>query len=297
MTSLFRPEALAHAHAQAKPYGTIILTRGPGQGLLVMLLCLLVVALIVWVASASYTRKAQVTGVLQPSQGVTRVIPMQAGQVVSVQVKEGQTVQAGDVMFVLSSERDTVSSGLAEAHISSLLRERRESLAQGQAQQQVLMAHRIASLGQRAQDLQAERRRIHAQIQLQHRRVALSESTVARQRELHEASFVSAAQVHGAQADLLDQQQRMAELERSLSALDRETASTEAEAQALRIQANLDLDAGRQLVNTAQQALAENEARRQTVIRAPSQGVVSALTVQQGQTVSAGQVLASVLPQ
>lgn len=294
MPSLFRPEALEGAKAQ--PYGAILLSQPVSHTVLTVLFAAFALLLVGFFASFSYTRKAKVPGMLQPSQGVIRVVPLQAGLIVEQRVHEGQTVRAGDVLFVLTSERATVAHGNAEANISELLRERRDSLISDQSHLQLLLAQRTDALARRTQDLEAERLRIGDQIQLQQRRVTLAESTVARQQELHAASFVSAVQVQERQAELLDQQQRLADLTRARSAVERDLAAAQAEIRELRIQARRDEESGRRVINSTEQELTENEARRQILVRAPNDGVVTAITAHAGQPVASGQVLASVLP-
>jgi membrane fusion protein len=113
---------------------------------------------------------------------------------------------------------------------------------------------------------------------------------------LHAASFVSAVQVQERQAELLDQQQRLADLTRARSAVERDLAAAQAEMRELRIQARRDEESGRRVINSTEQELTENEARRQILVRAPNDGVVTAITAHAGQPVASGQVLASVLP-
>jgi membrane fusion protein len=294
MASLFRPEALEGA--KTRPYGVILLSRPVSHTVLTVLFAAFALLLVAFFASFSYTRKAKVPGMLQPSEGVIRVVPLQAGLIVEQRVREGQAVRAGDVLFVLTSERATAAHGNAEASISELLRERRDSLLNDQSHLRLLLAQRTDALTRRTQDLEAERLRIGDQIQLQQRRVTLAESAVARQHELHSASFVSAVQVQERQGELLDQQQRLADLTRARSAVERDLAAAHAEMRELRIQARRDEESGRRVINSTEQELTENEARRQNLVRAPHEGVVTAITAHAGQPVASGQVLASLLP-
>jgi membrane fusion protein len=294
MSQLFRREALEHA--KAKPYGTVLLARPVGHVVLTVLFAAFALLVVGFFASFSYTRKAKVPGVLLPSQGLIKVVPMQAGQIIERRVQEGQQVRAGDVLFVLVSERASATQGNAESSISALLRQRRDSFLADQAQIQLLAAQRTDALLRRAQDLEGERLRVAEQIAMQQRRVALAETALQRQQDLHAAAFVSAVQVQDRQAELLDQQQRLADLKRAQAAVERDLAAAQAEVRELGIQARRDQEAGRRSVGSTEQELTENEARRKLLVRASHDGVVTAITAHEGQSVPAGQVLASVLP-
>src|SRR5687767_12016073 len=96
---LFRPEALEAQRQQwlggvqlVRPLSLSWVTGG--------VLCVLL-ALLVFVSLAPYTRKATAAGVLVPDRGLVRLVPSAAGTVIERRVVEGQVVQAGDLLFVL----------------------------------------------------------------------------------------------------------------------------------------------------------------------------------------------------
>src|SRR5689334_14496371 len=99
---LFRPEAVVHA-GQATP-GAVLLTRTTAQGIAVACVGVVAIAIVAFLVLASYTRKAQVPGVLLPSAGLVRLVAPSAGVVVKRVAGEGQAVRAGDLLYVLSNE-------------------------------------------------------------------------------------------------------------------------------------------------------------------------------------------------
>lgn len=292
--TLFRPQAVAHA--SGSPLGRIVLARPTGWHALTLGACLVVLAIATFLVMGTYTRKAQVLGVLLPSGGLIRVLPAHAGMVSARHVQEGQAVRAGDALFLVSSERADGSNSSAERQISTLLRARRDSVAAERSQQQHQAAQKIQALRQRAGELTADVQRLDAQLDLQSRRVALAQSTLQRFARLAEESFVSGAQVHDKQAELLDQQQRLADLQRAQASLRRETIGVEAEIRDLQLQAGRDQQATQRAVAALEQDLVENEARREVVVRAPQDGIVSAIAFDVGQAVGANQPLASLVP-
>lgn len=99
-TPLFRAQALAYA--TVRQYGSIVLLRPAGLAWLTGVFCLIAAAILVFFATANYTRKEQASGVLMPAQGLIRVQSLQPGLVLEVRVREDQSVPAGDVLFVLA---------------------------------------------------------------------------------------------------------------------------------------------------------------------------------------------------
>jgi membrane fusion protein len=251
---------------------------------------------VIFLALFSYTRTARVAGVVVPAAGLIRVSSTQSGVVADKRVIEGQAVKAGDVLFVLNSERANAGSQVAEQAIATSLQARRDSLASEQTQVQVQYLKRTAAAVRKRDELTAELSHFDRQIELQQRRVALAEASVARFANLQIEKFVSAVQVQEKEADLLDQRQRLADLLRGRGASERDLISTNAEINDLQIQMGRDIEALRRNVQTLDQDMAENDARRQIAVRAPQDGVVAAIAAELGQSVPGGQTVATILP-
>lgn len=245
----------------------------------------------------STTRKAQATGVLLPTAGVIRVTPVQGGVVTGKRVKEGQAVQAGQVMFVLSGERSSGTSESTEKKVSALLERQLDSLRAELKQSQLQGAQRIAAAQQRVRAIFAEGERARGQIGLQKRRVSLAEQAYNRYAELEATKYISSAQLQDKQGELLDQRQRLADLERVHASTQRELAAAQADLDDLQLQAQREASVLGRNASSLEQNLTENEARREILVHAPVDGTVAALAAEVGQTIPAGATLASVLPQ
>jgi membrane fusion protein len=291
---MFRPEVLAHIGN--RNYGTILLTRPISYTMMTILFITIAAGIIVFFSVFTFTRKIHIPGLLLPSGGLIRITAGQNGIVVDRKVRDAQVVEAGEPLFVVVNERFSDSSGSAERNILTLLKARRESFTDEQAQQRLQSSQRVGAMRLRANNLGTEMRRIDDQALLQQRRVALAEATLARYTDLATSSFVAPAQVHDKQADLLDQQQRLADLSRAKAATNRELALTQADLYDLQVQAERDQLASRRNIAEVEQELTESQARREVVVRAPQSGQVVAITAGLGQSVLGNQVIATVLP-
>ena len=292
--TLFRIEALSHVGSSA--HGVVLLARPLSYSILTLLFISIAATIISFFALSSYTRKVDVQGVLIPSHGLIKVIPAQTGLISESRVKEGQLVQAGDVLFVLSSDRQTAGQGNANQTISALLAARRDSLQREQTQLRLQDSQRLEAARHRAEDMTAEIRRIDDQAALQQRRIEIAKMTLKRYSDLAASNFVSPVQVQDKQAELLDQEQRLGELQRASAASARDLSTAQAEMRDLQVQIVRDQQASERSVSATEQDLTENEARRQILVQAPSAGTVTAITAEPGQTVTANQSLASILP-
>ena len=78
-TPLFR--SAVSSRAGHRRYGTVLLARPVSYAFLTLLFVAMTAALVLFFTFFSYTRKAQIPGVLLPSDGLIRVVPLQAGVV------------------------------------------------------------------------------------------------------------------------------------------------------------------------------------------------------------------------
>ncbi|MDM4768470.1 HlyD family efflux transporter periplasmic adaptor subunit [Pelomonas sp. SE-A7] len=240
-----------------------------------------------------YTRKARVGGHLVPLGGVQPLSSPQAALVLQRLVEEGQSVKAGDPLFVLSL--DSASEGSGEG-VARSLAERQRSLADTAQQQRLLAQRQREDVELRALALQREIEQLRQAEKLQAERLALARQTLARHEALEKEQFVAAAQVQNKREEVLGLQVQQQDLQRQREGLQRELLSLQARGRELPLEA-----ASRQGQLERQraelQALGlETAARRRLVLRAPADGVLSTVQAEPGQPVAAGARLATVLP-
>ena len=291
--NIFRREVLDAQ--QTSWVGEIQLVRPLSLTLLTGAVTLAVLGVGAFLALGEYSRKVRVSGVLVPDSGVIRLSPPEDALVLERRVAQGASVRAGDVLFVLSLDR-AAAAGDTQAAVQRSLAERESSLRFAAQQQQALLSSQQTALERRRADLQRERSSLDAESTLLAQRIALAEQAQARLESLRNDNFVSSAQVQAKTEELLGlRTQRQAQV-RQRSAHEREIAATEAQLRDLPLQAGARLgEIERERAELAQMKL-ESEARRSLVVRAPQDGVVSAVLASAGQTVMAASTLASLVP-
>jgi len=280
-----------------RQYGTVILSHSYSHLILTCVFVSIVMTLIAFFAFFETSRKTPIQGMLVPTSGVIRVYFNQFGVIKEVRVKEGQLVKKGDILFVVSSERNTSDVRSTEVQIAELLTQRRDSIHAESQQAKKQAEQRRAALEQRTSDLHGELERLENQVHMQKQRVSLSEQTLGRFTQLRVTNFISDAQLQEREAELLDQRQRLLEIERIRSSTRRDLLSSEAEKKDISIQALRDENSLRRNASALEQDLTENESRREIPVRARQSGTITAITTNLGQSVSTANALAYILPE
>jgi membrane fusion protein len=276
--------------------GSIIVAAPLSRWLLTALAVALAAAILLFLVFGHYTRRETVTGQLVPSAGLLNIAAPSAGTVTQLHVHDGQQVKAGDVLLELSSNQDSAALGNTPALVGQQLDAQRAQLQADLIDQQALSKQQASALRAKITLLQAQLSQISGQLAIEKQQVASNQQLLDRIQPLGAKGYVSAVQI---------QQQRAATLdaESQVKALVRQQLDTRQQLDAARQQlAQLPLDTAakrsateRQLAGVVQ-SIAQNEMQRAVVLRAPRDGVVSAVLPKPGQTVSAGQSLLSILP-
>src|SRR4051794_4302504 len=112
---LFREEVLQQRSGGW--LGDIVLVRPISFSILVSMVVIVLAATLAFVVWGEYTKKARVSGYVVPEEGLIKIYSQQSGTVVSLLAREGQKVEEGQVLAVVSSER-TGEQGATQAQIA-----------------------------------------------------------------------------------------------------------------------------------------------------------------------------------
>lgn len=281
---------------KTKWLGEIVLVRPVSYQFLTAaaaLSALLVVAFLAW---GSYTKRSTVIGQLLPNSGLVKVYAPQVGIVLEKRVAEGQAVARGDVLYVLSSERQSSTQGDVQAVISRQVESRRDSLRDEMDKTRRLQQDERETLAKRVEGLQAEVQKLESLVEGQRHRVKLSEESLARYQGLLAQDYISREQVQQKQEEGLDQRSRLQGLERELIAVGRELATRKSELASLNLKHQTQLGQIDRGISTVGQELAESEAKRRLLVTAPEAGIATAVVAEVGQVAEGSRPLLSIVP-
>lgn len=291
---LFRPAAFNAK--QVKWLGDIVLVRPISFSFLTLFAISLATIIIAFLTWGSYTKRATVSGQLIPNTGLVKVYVPQSGIVFQKHVLEGQTVKQGDVLYVLSSERQSSTQGDTQIAISRQVEAREQSLRDEFTKTQSLQQDERTALFKKVAGLQAEIAVLGNQIEGQKSRTALVQESVARYQSLLTQDYISKEQLQQKQEDLLDQRNKLDGLERDRITVGRDLAEQQSNLSSLSLkQQNQLAQIDRVLASTGQE-LTESEAKRRLVITAPEAGIATAVTAEIGQAVDTSKPLVSIVP-
>ncbi|MBS7781235.1 biotin/lipoyl-binding protein [Acidovorax sp. CCYZU-2555] len=294
---LFRPEAIENASASwiAGVRASNALPTWSGVAIAVTLAA----SLVGYGAIGSYARKARVGGMLVPQGGELHVAAPSLGRITNIRIREGMEVRAGEVLMVLDTDR-TIESGEGTRGVTSIIGEQIENRRQTLSAQQHALQNNARmqqqAIASRLRSLELEIQKFEDEVILQQQRRGMAALTLNQYEKLAADHFVSSSQVRLYQEALIDQDARLRSLERSrVSARKDRDASVMEQRQ---VETQLATDSAviaRDMANLDQEDT-ENRLRRYVAITAAHSGTVSALAVRPGQSVAAGQSLATIQP-
>jgi len=296
MSSLFRQEALdARQHGAL---GATLLRPPVSFAAWCVIAACLSAATLAFLFLGEYTRRTRVAGITVPSAGILRIASPQAGVVSDRLVEEGDQVRAGQVLFVLSSERMTAGAGAqagAQSAILEQLDRRRASLAEELSRRTRLLDEQLAAGRRRLADLQREAAQIGRERATQAARVASVAVQVERYEDLAQRGFVTPLAVGQKRDELLEQTARRQAIERSRLAVERDIAAVAADLRQAPLLAEQRTAEVQRELAALEQEIVGTEAARRLVVVAPKDGVVTAILAERGQAVGM-QPLATLLP-
>ena len=292
---LFRQEAI---DAQREKFlGEATIAR-PVPGLVFTLLAAGVAILLIAVAMwGQYTRRERVEGFLALDTGAARVLIADSGRITELLIKEGDEVKSGDPMAKVSLDRGTGAGASTSEAVAAEMVNRRAILEKEQNQWRDLGTQQVEQIRRRVRDLDSELGQIDREMKLQDVRIKSAREQLERYHGLAgEKKFVSEALVKQKQDEVTDQEIKLQTLRRQRGQVERDLAAARMEEPAIQMRSRAQVEQVSRQISELQEGMAQNESKRETVIRAPMAGVVTNIAVNQGQSIAADSPLAMVIP-
>ncbi|MBU9151784.1 HlyD family efflux transporter periplasmic adaptor subunit [Burkholderia multivorans] len=291
---LFRKEA--QDAQRATVFGSIVLAGPVSFATATAVAICIALGVILLFMFGSYTRRTTVTGVVVPNTGLVKIYAPQPGIVLVRHVTEGQHVEKGHSMFVVSRELHSAANGQTHAALIASAHQRKIALQHEIDKVRILHRSELDRLHARIADLRAELGRIDVQLASQERRTHLAVDATLRYDRLLANDFISKDEAQQRHADLFDQQSRLQGLkrERAASALALNDAINELSGLGPKHQNQV--SQMRRSVIDVDQTVIESEAQREFIVTAPESGTVAAVLTEPGQTADGSRPLASIVP-
>ncbi len=292
--TLFREQAIAAQQTQW--LGDIVLIRPLTLTFLTIFavaLALTICAFLIW---GNYTKHSTVSGQLIPDTGLLEIYSPQPGIIIEKHVVEDQQVKKGDVLFVLSSDRESSTLGAMQGMISKQIRQRQTSLREDIQRTRVVQREEQSGLEIKIISLQDDLAKLEDLIADQQNRVKLAEDTVARYQGLMKQDYISKEQLQQKQENLLDQMARLQSLKRDRIGVERDLAAQQTGLAELPLKHQNQISQIARELASSEQELVESEGKRRLVITAPLSGTATTVMADRGQLVDDREQLVSILP-
>lgn len=290
---LFRREVL-EANAQ-NWMGRITLAQPVSSWSLTLLTISFAIAVVIFLFVGTYTRHESVQGQLIPSSGLLPVTARSESTVIATRIHEGQAVTKDEVLVELSSEVNSLSKGQTQNAVVGDLQAQLKELEAVLESRKPLEEQQDAGLSDRLLMLSREVTEIDRQSEHQREVVGITERRLEKMRQGVQDGTFSQVEFERYQAEALNGRAQLNVLTRQRLDTEQQLKVMGEELQQLPLKTETERSELRFRISGINQALAQSEAQRAVVLRAPRDGVIANLAAQDGQTVTAGQRLLSIL--
>ncbi|MEM9629431.1 MAG: HlyD family efflux transporter periplasmic adaptor subunit [Pseudomonadota bacterium] len=291
---LFRQEAVAAQQTQW--LGTVLLAPSISYKLFALFATITAAAIIAFLTLGDYTRKERVQGWLVPDQGLIRIFAPQASVIKDVSVKDGQRVEQGDPLVILSTELESESLGATQEEVTRRLRSRRDSLIEERRRKDTVHAQTTMSIKSRLAALDTEKDHRDRELEVQRQRVELATANVERLLDLRERGLIAGQRWQQVEDERLDHLARQESLERERAEADQTWLTLKAEQNSLPFNHQIEIAKIDRDIAALEQEIAEAEARRRIVITAPETGLITAVQAKRGDSAQPDVPLVSIIP-
>ena len=293
---LFRQEAVSAQNS--KTQGRLLMTPKPAFMLLTTAIFIWILAVIVYMNTTSFSRKASVLGWLETATGVFKLYPdMRRGTVTQVLINEGDVVEAGAPLLEITYSKQ---SETGERASSMLLKELNAKQQRLQNTIDRLEALHIANTIAKNETLAALQQSFEAQSNitaLAQKQWSLAKVSLENAQTLQRKGHISASEFDNQTLQYLsaEQQFKLAQQDKRKEFIAINTLQREIE-RLPQQHANELANFKNTLSDVTQQIVLHNEQTKETVY-APKAGIVSGMNLQPGHIVDGSNLLLTLLPQ
>ena len=292
---LFRSEAIAfqqhHRH-----WGQVSVLQPVPTGLTTSLLLAAVLLIAVLLFYGTYARKETVAGYLRPASGTAKIFAGQRGTIQEIHVKDGELVERGEPLLTIQTNQVAADDKDVNATVLATLQSQKTSLTRQIDAETKRAESERERLTATCDNLGRQITELKEQIDIQSGRVVVLNDFVEAANTLKGKGDITELEVKRRQIALMEQRQNLSSLKQQMAERENQLTQSRASLQQLpTTMAQTLLGLRNQLAET-EQRIAEVDARRAYVIRAPTAGQVATLQATVGQAVDPQRLQLEIVP-
>ena len=293
--SLFRQEAIEFQH-QHRNWGQVALLQPVSTKVLTWFLATIVALLLIFLSVAQYARKETVVGYLTPTSGTAKIFVSQQGFVKELYVEDGQQVEEGQPLFSVATAQVAVNGEDVNTTILDVLALQRDLINRQIASEERRAATDRERLNALIKGTETEISHLEAQKTAQNQRLELSEGFVSAATQLNAKGVMADLELKRREQAALEQKQNLDSLDQQVAARRNQLNESRYTLEQLPIVTGERIHLLRNELSTIEQRVAEVNARRAYVIRAPTSGRVSTLQATVGQIADPKRIQLEIVP-
>jgi len=160
---------------------------------------------IAYLSIGSYTRRTSVIGRLVPTQGLATVLAPSTGVVSQIHATQGDKVNAGEVLAVITTPRDPPAQGDAINTLDAQIQQKQKSLNSAKTAREQQLASQSTSLSEQIHLATSETQEIEAEISIRRNQIHIAHEIFERLQRLQDGGYVSLLQIKQQESSILEQ--------------------------------------------------------------------------------------------
>jgi len=292
---LFRPAAVDHQTSRL--HGSVVLQSSVSSRLITGAILIVVVLAVAWVALAHYARTEPARGIMVPVDGASKIYAMHPGVVSAFMVKEGDMVEAGQKLAIVTLETPNAAGAFGTIEALDSLRAQRVLADEQLGLSRRRSATDTARLDGVIEGLHDQESTIGEQIALQKEIVASTNATFDQLGAVVAKGFVSKLDYERRRQSALAARQELSRLSQQLDSVRAEIARTTNERSSTRLEGKAQQASARSAIEGLRQQRSRVEGEASYLVEAPVSGRITAVQTGVGQTVGNSVPMMVVMPE
>lgn len=255
----------------------------------------LLLASLAYLTLGTYTRRVHAFGILTPERGLVVVASPAAGVISSTAAAEGEKVVKGQLLYVINLDA-TSSSGPIQQQIIARLQQQKRLLEKQMETRRSMAVVEKQAVADRLRNLDQQHAETRNQVEIQRRTVALLKEKVEQLQSGVQKKIVRDSDLQSQNAMYIQAVAQQAQYIQMALQLEGQIGEARATLELFDNKLERELSEIDRNILHVDQLIAETEGRRSVEIRAPGDGLLTAVRVQPGQQVGSGTPLVTLLP-
>jgi membrane fusion protein len=290
----FRPEAVSFR--KKRLYGNLTVVNEPAANYFVAALCIAALLAIGAATLGQYARTEAAVGIITTSMPLAKILAPKLGIVANISVKEGQHVNAGDKLLVVSVDTPFEND---ESYSGNSLRSLERQTTINDDMREVIRANILVEKNRLSGEVSyatEEHSQVSSQIALQHELAHSLTRTINKWESLAVEGYISEYALEEKRQQLLSQRQNLSKLVQQQLSLKSQLANLKAQLTTLASTERKQLNENNIQTETLKQNSSAAKVAGNYVITAPISGIVSSLMATSGKSLRLQALVLNIIP-